>query len=42
MDVYKPVTGGSPASSAYANPWGTRMAASTTPATRSERSQLRS
>ena len=39
--VYSPVTGGSPASSAYAMPWGTRIAASTRPATTSERSQPR-
>ena len=36
--VYRPVTGGSPASSAYANPCGTSMAARTMPATRSKRS----
>ena len=40
--VYRPFTGGSPASSAYAMPWGTRIAARTIPATMSERSQLRS
>ena len=37
--VYSPLTGGRPASSAYAMPWGTRIAASTIPATTSERSQ---
>ncbi len=36
--VYRPLTGGRPASSAYAIPCGTKMAASTTPATRSDRS----
>ncbi len=40
--VYNPVTGGRPASSAYAMPCGTRIAASTTPATRSNRSHDRS
>ena len=39
--VYSPVTGGRPASSAYAIPWGTRIAASTTPAIRSKRNQER-
>ena len=38
MVVYRPVTGGSPASSAYASPCGTRIAARTMPATRSKRS----
>ena len=41
MVVYRPVTGGSPASSAYAMPWGTRIAASTMPATMSARAQDR-
>ena len=36
--VYSPLTGGSPASSAYAIPCGTRIAASTTPAMMSKRS----
>ena len=38
MVVYSPVTAGRPASSAYAMPWGTRIAARTMPATRSDRS----
>src|SRR4029450_7964666 len=41
MDVYRPVIGGRPASSAYAIPWGTSSAVSTSPATRSLESQLR-
>ena len=32
MDVYRPVIGGSPASSAYAMPCGTSSVVSTTPA----------
>ena len=40
--VYRPVTGGRPASSAYAMPWGTRIAARTRPATTSERNHRRS
>src|SRR4051812_24493632 len=35
--VYRPVTGGSPASSAYAMPWGTRSAVSASPAPPSPR-----
>ena len=40
--VYNPLTGGNPANSAYAMPWGTRIAASTIPAITSERSHRRS
>ena len=32
MEVYRPVIGGRPASSAYAMPWGTSRVVSTTPA----------
>ena len=39
--VYRPVTGGSPASSAYAMPCGTSNAVSTTPATMSPPSHAR-
>ena len=35
IDVYRPVIGGSPASSAYAMPCGTSSVVSTTPATTS-------
>jgi hypothetical protein len=35
IEVYRPVIAGRPASSAYAIPWGTRSAVSTSPATRS-------
>ena len=41
IDVYKPVIGGRPASSAYAMPCGTSSVVSTTPATTSSASQAR-
>ena len=41
MVVYSPVTGDRPASSAYAMPCGTKIAASTIPAIRSERNHGR-
>src|SRR3954447_23058219 len=40
IEVYRPVIGGKPASSAYAIPCGTRSAVSTSPAMTSWRSQL--
>ena len=39
--VYRPVTAGRPANSAYAMPCGTRIAASTRPAVTSDRSHSR-
>ena len=41
MDVYRPVIGGRPASSAYAMPCGTSSVVSTTPATMSLASHSR-
>ena len=41
MDVYSPVIGGRPASSAYAMPCGTSSVVSTTPAITSLASHLR-
>ncbi|WP_427892866.1 hypothetical protein ACQHIV_08195 [Kribbella sp. GL6] len=40
MLAQSPVTGGSPATVAYAITWGTRYAATPTPASRSPRNQL--
>ena len=41
MEVYRPVIGGRPASSAYAIPWGTSSVLSTIPATTSLASHSR-
>lgn len=41
MMAHSPATGSSPATSAYAITWGTRYAATVTPASTSGRSQLR-